>query len=283
MLLFFAVGGLLFLIAPRADHGDEIHLSRTSLRSVAEAEARRRHVRELPAAVADALRQQVVDDELLYREGLRLGVDKNDNIVRQRVIEKMMFLAEDLGGSSRPVSDAELARYLETHRERFRRPTVIRLVHVFAATDPALLVRLSAGLAPGIEGAAGQPPPVGDAFPLGRRAVEAPLEAIAKSYGPGFAASVAALPIGEWSAPVRSLYGFHLVKVIARTDGGVPALAAARNEVRLAYVQERSTRARAELIRAIRARYHVSIDDSAEAVPAGGAFARTAVAAPEAD
>lgn len=271
LLAFCVVAVALFALAPRGERGDEVHVGRRNLKSLEDAEARRRHVSELPAAVAASVRQGAIDDELLYREGLRLGLDRNDNIVRQRVIEKMLFLAEDLAGSGRPVSDDELDKYLRAHTSDFRRPTIVSFVHVFAATDAAMLARLRPTLAAGVDGAAGDAPACGDAFPLGRRVVDASLDAIGKSYGAAFADAVAKLPVGSWSEPVASLYGHHLVKVLARKDGGTPTLADVRGEVRIAYLQERKARATAELLRAIRARYRVVVDD-------GGGDGRAAAA-----
>jgi hypothetical protein len=282
MLWFFVVGGALFALAPRerGTSDGEVRISRRSLASLEAAEARRRHVTTLPLEVARAIRQQAIDDELLYREGLRLGVDKNDNIIRQRVIEKMLFLADDLAGSARPIGDGELAQYLAAHADRYRRPTVVSFVHVFAASDAAPLQHLAPTLPPGTDGAAAEPPAVGDAFALGRRVVDEPLPIVEKSYGPSFAATLTTLPLGIWSAPVQSQYGFHLVKVLARRDGGLPALDDVRGELRLAMTQERKARATAELLRSIREQQDVTVDDGADAVPVAGA---APAALPEAD
>jgi hypothetical protein len=198
------------------------------------------------------------------------------------VIEKMLFLAEDLGGAARPVSDEELGRYLAAHPGAFRRPSVVSFIHVYSAADPGALARLRPTLAPGVDGDAALPPDVGDAFPIGRRVVDATLDSIRTSWGDGFAAALEALPIGAWSAPLPSRYGHHLVKVIARSAGGVPALDEVRGEVRMAYLQERKERATADFLRAVRARYRVDIDDGDGAVPAAGAFVGSA-AAREAD
>lgn len=283
LILFCVVAGLVFWVAPRSDGGDEVHISRTSLRSLEEAEARRRRVDALPDAVARAVRQQAIDDELLYHEGLRLGLDKNDNIVRQRVIEKMMFLGEDLAGASHPVSDAELERWLDKHRDRFVKPALVSFIHVFSASDGARLAGLRATLPAGVDGAAAEPPPVGDAFPIGRRIVHAPLVTLERSWGAPFVRALESLPTGQWSEPLQSRYGFHLVKVLARSDGTMPTLDAVRAAVRSAYLEERKARADAELLRAIRARYDVRIDDRADAIPVGGAAVNGAPATREAD
>jgi hypothetical protein len=264
---FFVIGGLLFALGRRVERNDHVlHVRRESLTSLMQAEARRRHLRELPTEDAAALRERAIDDELLYRDGLRLGVDKNDTIVRQRVIEKMRFLAEDVAGGARPITDAELAQYMGTHAAKYARPAQVSFVHVFSATAPGELARVLPTLPPGIEGDASTPPAVGDPFPLGRRVVDAPLAAVEQSYGPGFRDALTRLPVGAWSEPLESRYGYHLVKVIARRAGGPPAFAEVRSQVRVDFVQEAKARAAEELLRSIRDRYTVTIDDREDGV-----------------
>jgi hypothetical protein len=272
LLLFCAVGAALFALAPRDRDADEVHLSARSLRSLESAEARRRGRAELPADEAASVRARAVDDELLYREGLRLGVDKNDNIVRQRVIEKMLFLAEDLAGSARPVGDGELQAFLKEHAASFPRAAVASFVHVFAERDPAALEKLRHSL----PADALDPPPVGDAFPLGRKVIDIAVESVRAEYGPDFATLVASAPVGDWVGPVRSHYGYHLLRIVSRRGGGPASLDEVRGPVRIAYVQQRREQALGELMRGIRARYRVTIDDRDGAQPAGSASASVA-------
>jgi hypothetical protein len=178
----------------------------------------------------------------------------------------MLFLAEDLGGGARPVTDDELAQYLAAHADKYARPAQVSFIHVFAATDSASLARLRPTLASGVEGDAAVPPSVGEPFPLGRRVIDAPLAAISQNYGPEFRDAVERLPIGVWSEPLPSRYGIHLVKVLARRDGGAPTLADVRTQVRLDRAQETKTRAAQDLLRTLRARTTVTIDDRDDGV-----------------
>ena len=43
----------------------------------------------------DRLVESKVQQEILYREALAMGLDKNDEIVKRRMAQKMRFLAED--------------------------------------------------------------------------------------------------------------------------------------------------------------------------------------------
>jgi hypothetical protein len=41
-----------------------------------------------------------VQEEVLYREAVAMGLDKDDTIVKRRMAQKMRFLAEDVGGGA---------------------------------------------------------------------------------------------------------------------------------------------------------------------------------------
>src|SRR5690606_31157400 len=60
-----------------------------------------------------------VEDEVLYREAMALGLHAADPIVRRRLIQKMRFLLEDTAPIAEP-TEAELAAYLKEHAARFR-------------------------------------------------------------------------------------------------------------------------------------------------------------------
>src|SRR5262245_41729208 len=46
-----------------------------------------------------------VKEEILYREGLAIGLDKNDEIVKRRMAQKMQFLAEDVAAAREPTTE----------------------------------------------------------------------------------------------------------------------------------------------------------------------------------
>src|SRR5215468_6224273 len=43
-----------------------------------------------------SLLEEKIREEVLYREALSMGLDKDDTIVKRRMVQKMDFLAEDL-------------------------------------------------------------------------------------------------------------------------------------------------------------------------------------------
>ena len=75
-----------------------------------------------------------IREEVLYREGLALGLDKNDTIIRRRLAQKMEFLFEDLADQVKP-NERELERYFDRNRERYRHPVRISFTHVYFSVD----------------------------------------------------------------------------------------------------------------------------------------------------
>ena len=97
-------------------------------------------------------RRQLIDgfieDEILYREAYKRGLDK-DARMRRNLILKMRGLA--LGDIGKP-TDKELRRYFEANRAKYARPPTLSLAQVFYR-DPSkvpegLLDQLRAGRDP---------------------------------------------------------------------------------------------------------------------------------------
>ena len=68
-----------------------------------------------------ALRQVWLDNEVLYREGLALQVDKGDSAIRERVIFKMLSVVE-AGLKLPPVDEQLLREWFEKNRAKYDEP-----------------------------------------------------------------------------------------------------------------------------------------------------------------
>ena len=49
------------------------------------------------AQEVDSLVQSWLKEEIMFREAMRLGLDRDDTIVRRRLIQKLSFLSEEVG------------------------------------------------------------------------------------------------------------------------------------------------------------------------------------------
>jgi hypothetical protein len=257
---FALLGGLIFALAPRPASRSDIALDGATFVALEQAQAARLGAVQLGPDDVREVRARAIEDEILYREALRLGLDRDDNVVRQRLIQKVLFLAEDLAGVSRSPTDAELRAFFEATRAQWTRPARVQLIHVYAGPEGRdRLAALRDQVVAAEAAAPGDPPALGDAFAL-PRAVATTRDDLAGDYGAGFADAAFNLTPGTWSDPIGSKFGWHLVKVLARADAGPAEFEDVRGRLPLVYLVARKKQAAADFVRQAAARYRITVD-----------------------
>jgi hypothetical protein len=245
-----AVGAVMFAVSSRRQDPRRLAIDTASLAAFERAQAERDGVASLAPERRAEVDARAIEDEILYREGLRLGLDREDPIIRQRVIQKVLLLAEDLGGASRAPSEAELSGYLASHPERFGMPPRIRFAHVFASRED-LLPAARALPATGV-------PLAGEAFPHPRE-VDGSRDDLERSFGLEFAGAVFALPEGTWSAPVASKFGWHRVRVDGHEPERTPRLEEIRADVAFAFMLDKRTEVVSSYLRKASREYRIEV------------------------
>jgi PPIC-type PPIASE domain len=201
-----------------------------------------------------------VREEMLYREGVAMGLQRDDPVVRRRVLQRVDVITEEAQSRAAP-SDGELQAYLDAHAERYARPAVIGFDQVLF--DPLrhgkqIDARLAAALARLHAGAA--PDTLGDSSLLPSSTPAMAADLVARDYGDEFAKAVLALPAGAgWQGPVRSGYGLHLVRVTSKTAPRASVLAEVRAALERDWDNERRQRAVDTYVRDLRKTYDVVV------------------------
>jgi hypothetical protein len=252
-LVHFAVlGGAIFAVAPRPLDERRIELRSTAFDALAHAEATRRSLAALPDDKTREVRARAIEDELLYREAIRLGLDRDDPIIRQRLAQKLLLLVEDMGGASNPPTDAELRAFFDEDRARFRRAPRVHLIHVFATRESSL---------PGSDQLPENGiPQAGEPFPYSRD-VRGSRDDLARVYGDGFATAVAAIePSSRYSAPIASTFGWHRVRVVEREPGRIPDFDEVKAEIALDYEYARRERIVGAWLKKVAGDYRIVVD-----------------------
>ena len=83
---------------------------------------------ELKGLVDDYVR-----DEVYYREGTALELDRDDIVIRRRIRQKMEFFAEDMAVAE--PTDAELNAYLASHPKQFQVEESVSFRQVFLSSE----------------------------------------------------------------------------------------------------------------------------------------------------
>src|ERR1700730_6974363 len=108
-LLHFLLIGLLLFVAYRfvgpqlvkRQSPDRIELTEDDLRQI-DAGFTAHWLRHPTGKEMGSLIEERIREEVLYREALALGLDKEDTIVKRRLAQKMEFLAEDVSAIHQP-------------------------------------------------------------------------------------------------------------------------------------------------------------------------------------
>lgn len=220
---------------------------------------KRTWLRPPTATELDALIDAYIREEVYYREALALGLDRDDPQVRQRMRMKMQFLLEDLTAAETP-SDELLGVYMQEHPEKFYREPQVSFQQVYlnpgkrqdlVADAQALLAHLKSGVATAS---------LGDHTLLQDRFTLSSQSDIARSFGEDFAKQVVAMAPGEWSEPLVSQLGVHLVRVDERRAGRLPELTEVRAQVEREYLAQHRKERQERAYQELRAAYEVVIE-----------------------
>lgn len=255
-----------------------------------------------------ALVEQAVQDEMLYREARVLALGLEDGSVRRRLLEKMRALNEGSDASEEmlvenaialgldddlvirrllatkmrlvlqqnsaesPVGDDEVRAWIDRHRDELMQPATLTLSHVFFADEPgrgneaeaaAMREEIRRG-----DRTSEQALAASDPFPLGPSLRAYAQPQVQGRFGKPFAETVFALPQGEWSGPIRSPFGVHLVRVEEKVAPALPPLEALRPRAMRAVVAERAQQHLATGLAQLRTLYEVRVEETAS--PAKG-------------
>lgn len=219
------------------------------------------------AAMSAAERAELIDayvrEEALYREGLGMALDQADYVIRQRVVQKVEYLLENLVAEDINPTDAELQAFFAERRADYVAESVYTFTHIFfdgqqdmaqAQRRAEALLAASADIA--FEDAAQH----GDRYPFLANYVERTRAFVTSNFSADFVAALDTLtPAETWQGPLQSRYGWHLVLLRARTEPSTPEFAAIRQRVLDDYRYEMLVARRREAEARVVGEYAVSL------------------------
>jgi peptidyl-prolyl cis-trans isomerase C len=214
------------------------------------------------AAQLERLVEDYIDDEVMYREAMRMGLDRDDEIVRRRLIQKAQFLQRDLATVPTP-GNSELHAYYSAHPELFAAPASVSFEQLYFSADRGGWPEAEARARHALDRLARVPvnstePRSDDAFPFQIPAQDFTRVEAGRLFGDTpIVDALFSAPQGQWSGPVRSAYGWHLIRVGGRHLSSVVPFVLARAQVEAAYTQEQLIAAQQRELQALRARYEI--------------------------
>jgi hypothetical protein len=190
-----------------------------------------------------------VASEILYREGKALGVDRGDDMIRDRVAFKLQLLIFDQIRVERPTEDQLRAWFADNH-ERFDEPERVGF-YLTAPTDEATAQRQLVDIEAQHESE--------DLQKQTRAILGRPAASLAASFGEGFRDALLALPLGQWKV-LQSKDGWHVVRLDSRRAGALGSLDNVRDEVVRIWLTDETRKRAWEAVSRLKAAYSVQYE-----------------------
>ena len=217
----------------------------------------------------NGLTDQYINEEILYREALAMGLDSDDPVVRRRLAQKVKFISNDIITIDTP-TDAQLQSYLDTHASRYQLAGKITFQHIYfnpakhnadmetEATD--LLARLLE-VNNGIDMES-----VGDGFLHGTAFSNMKEFEVNRLLGKKFTKELFSQPVGKWIGPLASSYGLHLIYIESKSEAKTASLKMARESVLEDWTSDERKKANDAFIANLRKEYEVVISKPTSAL-----------------
>ena len=210
----------------------------------------------------NGLTEQYINEEVLYREALAMGLDSDDPVVRRRMAQKVKFISNDIITIATP-SDAVLQSYLDVHASKYQLAGTVTFQHIYfnpAKHDAAMEEEAKALLAKlSQDNNSIDMQSVGDGFLHGAAFTNLKAFEVNRLLGKKFAKKLFEQPVGKWLGPLVSGYGLHLVYIDAKTVSKTATLEVAKQSVIEDWMSDERKKANDTFVLNLRKQYDVLI------------------------
>jgi len=233
LLHFLVLGGLIFLFYAYVNDGftqeeKKIIISQAKIDQLTYI-WQKKHMR----SPTKEERQEMIDGEIyaevMSREAMKLGLDKEDGIIRRRLVQKMSFVSANLSALLEP-SDAELKKYLEVHQEEFMSERQIS----FILKNRVILEKTHTNMSDW---------------------------EVSRSYGRAFTEKLFTLPVGVWSKDIDTAYGKVEVLVSDKKQAKTPPYATLKSRLKSAWQKEAQKKLEKNFYETLKKEYRITVGE----------------------
>ena len=255
ILIFFVIGICLYVIDTtiNADENKNIIISDQEILSLINAwksQVGRDPTDDELARIINNL----IDEEILYREALLLGLDQEDTIIKRRLAQKISFLKEESVPEIPSVQ--ELNEYYENNKEKYFVEPSFTFTHLYFSKNNNSLKRSQEALI----SLQGNKEIKSDPFYLGKAFANEPLRNISSNFGKTFSDKLLVASMNKWVGPFESSYGHHIVKINSINPGYTPEIEDVLKQVEVDFFQMKREDAVNQFLNKIRSEYTIYIN-----------------------
>ena len=255
VLIFFVIGICLYLVdtAMSADEDKNIFVSDQEILSLISAwksQVGRDPTDDELARIINNL----IDEEILYREALLLGLDQEDTIIKRRLAQKISFLKEE-SIPEIPTTE-ELNEYYKNNKEKYYIEPSFTFTHYYFSENNNSLDRSQQAL----KALQDNSKVKSDPFYLGKTFANEPLRNINTNFGESFSIELMTADLAVWNGPFESTYGHHIVYINSVNPGYIPEIEEVLRQVEVDFLQIKREQAVKGFLNNIRSEYTIFIN-----------------------
>jgi len=197
----------------------------------------------------------LVEEEILYREALLLGLDKEDRIIKRRLGQKISFLKQETLTDN--PSNEELIEYFELNKDNYYINPTYSFTHYFFSAENNSETRANNAYQDiknnNFEFQS-------DPFFLGKNFIEKSVNEIDRNFGFNFSSNFNDQSINKWIGPYKSAYGHHLILIRNTNPGYYPQLIEVLDKVELNLLTAKKEESLKRFIDEVKSEYRVIIN-----------------------
>ena len=255
MSIFFIIGFTLYLIDVALNNYDdkEIYISDQEIISLVTAwkskVGRNPNDDEITRII-----NNLVEEEILYREALKLGLDKEDRIIKRRLAQKISFLKQESIPDS--PSNQDLIEYFNKNNDKYFIDPTYTFSHYFFSSENISNERASKAYSDLLNNIDIN----SDPFFLGKNFVDLSVKKIEREFGKDFSINFVNVELNKWVGPIKSPFGHHIIYVTNYTEGYLPDITNVLKQVEVDFLQDQRDKAIENYLNKIRSEYKIYIN-----------------------
>ena len=253
--LFFIIGLILYLVDVTFNSGDEKEIFISDQEIISLVSAWKSQVGRNPNDDEIArIINNLVEEEILYREALKLGLDKEDRIIKRRLAQKISFLKQESNPNS-PSKD-DLIKFFNDNREKYFISATYTFTHYFFSSEKNSEERSLAAY----KDINNNKNIKADPFFLGKNFVDVNLQKIQSDFGDEFSSYFNNIELNKWIGPIQSPFGHHIIYVNNYKDAYLPDINNVLKQVEIDLLQDKRDKSLKEYLDNIKSEYTIYIN-----------------------
>jgi len=213
---------------------------------------------ELEGLIADHIR-----NEVFYREALAMGLEENDQVIRNRLRQKLELLMDNMASVNVP-SEQMLEAFLQENADDFKKDYQVSFIQVFVNpelhSDPRIVAE---NLLDQLQDGA-SPEDLGDRTLMGYVFPEYSQTDVGRRFGTDFARQIMLVKSNDWNGPLNSGLGLHLIRIDHFEEGALPELSQIRKSVEREWMAKQKSKIKAAAYEKLLEGYLVQIEEKGD-------------------